>query len=492
MYADRLRIQNFKGFEDAEIDLNFPRNDHGGASFKNINLILGNNAGGKSSLLSAVALSVLGPVLRESGYVPYYLVRRPDSGTAELSLVGQVHGIDNNEKGGVDLPTELEQHLIIQRSRSGGHLDRMASASSSDAVENLLFDDHSPAFFIVGYGATRRVEGGDYVESSNRKSRGPRYGRVAGLFEDHLPLRPLAAWYRKLPKRRNKEVMALFEHLFPPSIHFTGDTDDEGEYLFEIDLTLVPFRALSDGYKAFIGWTSDLIGHLVDVCPKDMALREVPGIVLVDEIDLHLHPDWQRRVVNQLSTTFPALQFIMSTHSPLIAGSVYKENIFVTLKAVDGSTRISRLEESTYGRSVEQLLLSSYFNLDTTRPDTFEQKTKVLHAQTADGNAQAALEFLRQMSQTTEDAKELTKHFEKLEKDREKWSDSFEHRNDNRKRVFRATLDWFRAFTSTLQWVTASVILAIVIMSIIQDISIKAVMLNFVEWVNTLFSVPKE
>jgi len=422
MFAHSLDIYGFKCFGKAKLELIYPGGGDDTQQFDNINLILGDNGGGKSSVLRAVAIAVLAPVLLESGFVPYRLVRRPDAENSLLKLVGKPQNIDSagEQDDEAELPLSLEMLARIDR-REKGSLDRLHIESTPNTpVERLIYDDESPAFFVVGYGATRRVETGDFVESSYRRSRGLRYQRVAGLFEDHVPLRPLAAWFRKLNERRMKEVVELFNQVLPDTVRFHGDKDEDGEYLFSFEGKETPFAALSDGYKAFIGWVSDLIGHLNDVCPKHSKLTDVSGIALVDEIDLHLHPAWQRQVVQLLSSGFPRLQFIMTTHSPLIASSVHKENIFLTEKANDGTATIGKTEETTYGRSIEHLLMSSYFGLESTRPDMFQSSAQVLFERSAKGDPDAALEFLEQMSKMPDDAEELTEHFKKASAEAEK------------------------------------------------------------------------
>lgn len=122
-------------------------------------------------------------------------------------------------------------------------------------------------------------------------------------------------------------------------------------------------------------------------------------MVLVDEIDLHLHPEWQRSVVPSLAVAFPKLQFVFTSHSPLVASTVKRENVFITDSAEDGTATVQQLQENIYGRSMEQLLLSSYFGLQTTRPASFQRESEVLLRKAADGDAMAALDFLERLTQ---------------------------------------------------------------------------------------------
>ena len=178
------------------------------------------------------------------------------------------------------------------------------------------------------------MEIADFSPSSEDKRRARRYQRVASLFEDHVALRPLQSWFPRLTEDRKVEVIHLLARALPENVSFQGDMEGE-DYVFAFNGVPTPFPALSDGYKAFIGWLSDLVGHMTSVS-EGRSLRDLTGIVLVDEIDLHLHPSWQRDVVARLSRAFPLLQFVFTSHSPLVASSVQSKNVVVTGSDADG------------------------------------------------------------------------------------------------------------------------------------------------------------
>jgi hypothetical protein len=406
LYAKSLHIYGFKCFGKAELALQYPGRKTGSVSeTENINLILGDNGGGKSSVLRALAIAVLASALLESGFVPYRLVRRPKPGSEPVThALLKVAAVPEKEelKPNFSARKNLEMLARIE-TRPSGSLDRLHLESTpASPIADVIDDDLSPAFFVAGYGATRRVETADFSSGSERRRRGLRYQRIAGLFEDHVALRPLQNWLPKLRSKNPKlhdEAIAKIDGILPDSIRFRGAFDEkEEQYLFEFEGAPMPFSSLSDGYKAFVGWVGDLVGHLTDVAGVQKKIDEVKGIVLVDEIDLHLHPAWQRTVVPTLEKAFPSLQFVLTSHSPLIASSVRKENVFVTDTAEDGTSTIKQLEEKVYGRSAEDLLLSSYFGLQTTRPDAFVDESKVLFNRAAEGDSAAALTFLEKLA----------------------------------------------------------------------------------------------
>ena len=409
MYAKSLHIYDFKCYGKAVLHLQYPgRTGKGVPALKNVNLILGDNGGGKSSVLRALAIAALAPALMDSGFVPYRLVRRAKVTQAQVKeclLKIQAVSTGNEHFPTSSKSRKLELLARLEPRGTKGSQDRLHLDSTPDSpIAKLLEDDYSPAFFVVGYGATRRVETSDYSASSARRSRGLRYQRIAGLFVDQVALRPLQAWLGKLQHRhpqRFDEVIKLLNQVLPANIRFSGERDEEDDqYLFLFDGILTPFTSLSDGYKAFVGWVSDLLGHLCDVVPEDKAIDDIPGIVLVDEIDLHLHPEWQRSVVPSLAAAFPQLQFVFTSHSPLVASTVKRDNVFITGAADDGTATIRQLEEHVYGRSMEQLLLSSYFGMQTTRPESFQTEGEQLFRKAASGDATAALDFLARLTQT--------------------------------------------------------------------------------------------
>jgi hypothetical protein len=262
-----------------------------------------------------------------------------------------------------------------------------------------MFSDASPAFLLVGYGATRRVEATSAPDPSSRnKSRHLRYERVASLFEEHFTLRPLASWLPQWKSRnpgRFKQVVGLINKLSREGVRFTGELE-KGEYLFQVRKTKVPFSALSDGYKAFIGWVGDLLYHVCMGCPPGKKLVDNCGVVLVDEIDLHIHPEWQQTIIPTLAQTLPNLQFIFTSHSPLVVGTLERSNIVHVETDRLGRPVMRRPDEEVYGLSADQILRSEIFGLQSTRDPAFKKHLDSLTRKAAAGNRQAAMQFMRQ------------------------------------------------------------------------------------------------
>jgi hypothetical protein len=137
---------------------------------------------------------------------------------------------------------------------------------------------------------------------------------------------------------------------------------------------------------------------MVEECPENLKLTHLRGVVMVDEVDLHLHPEWQRTVITKLSTTFPHLQFIFTSHSPLVAGTLGAENIWVMEQETLGAVTARRYQESIHGRSADQILTSPYFNLDSPRAPGAEHHLRELARRARTGDVDASLSYLKSLT----------------------------------------------------------------------------------------------
>ncbi|MBQ4295913.1 MAG: AAA family ATPase [Prevotella sp.] len=114
---------------------------------------------------------------------------------------------------------------------------------------------------------------------------------------------------------------------------------------------------LSEGYKIVIAMVADLVARMAEANPGMDNPLEASGIVLVDEIDLHLHPQWQREIILQLTTVFKNIQFIVTTHSPIIVMGAANVAQVVNLNMTDNET------EDVSKSNIGAILLSELFGL---------------------------------------------------------------------------------------------------------------------------------
>lgn len=128
---------------------------------------------------------------------------------------------------------------------------------------------------------------------------------------------------------------------------------------------------LSLGYQTMTAWMVDLAARLFDCYPDSPNPIAEPAVVLIDEIDLHLHPKWQRRIMSYLSERFVNTQFIVTAHSPLIVQAAENANIVVLKREADGIV-IHQEHKDVQGWRIDQLLTSDLFDLQSARSPHYE------------------------------------------------------------------------------------------------------------------------
>ena len=426
MYLDEIHIRNLRVFADARAAFQYPGRVRGKGGrvldFPNLNLILGNNGAGKTSLLRAIALAALGPLAEK--FSPYMLVRRAggakrtkaasagDADRLQIDATFQKTWQDRGQKKPDGQLAKLESSCAVARygdeesvvPKAADDPDRAGAPRSR---WRPIFEQNSPAFLTVGYGATRRVDtdANAATPAQKMKSSPLRHQRVQSVFTEGYTLVQLGHWLPQLKSRnpgRYKQVCDRINDVLPDGIEFTGRTDRAGEYLFAQGGALVPFAALSDGCRAFLGWVADLLYHICFGCPSGVKLVDNCGMVLVDEVDLHLHPDWQRIVLPRLAKTFPRLQFIVTTHSPIVVGTLQRENLWVCEPGENGSI-LTQKEAGVQGLNSDQILLTEYFGLKSSRAPAKEKELRRIAAAAERKVPGQAAAFLRSLITPLED-----------------------------------------------------------------------------------------
>lgn len=427
MYIDCLDLTNLRTFVKNELRFVHPDSDFRsrreiGVKAKwplpkprlpNVNLLLGDNGSGKTTVLQAVALMSLGPAAREAQlplrkFVRFRDPRKPEAVEPEAVIQATLRLHDQDGAAGELMEPALAFIRKGELERLEYVKDRSGKSEASTALWEPVFESKNDAFFCVAYGATRRVDSSDSPESGRgAKPSFLRGQRLQSIFQDSFALFPLVYWLPELKSEnpgRYKQVVDLLNQLLGPGHYrFTGEMH-EREYLFERGGMGVPFRSLSDGYRAFIAWVADLLYHVCYGCPSGKRLVESAGVVLVDEIDLHLHPKWQAKVIRTVAKALPRMQFIFTSHSPLIVGSLEWMNI-ITLKTPAGTNRttVKRLQQSVHGLDVDQILLSDFFGLETTMAPAKRRQLDEITDRIRSGDKDAPLQLIRQMSTGTEE-----------------------------------------------------------------------------------------
>jgi hypothetical protein len=231
---------------------------------------------------------------------------------------------------------------------------------------------------IYGYGTSRKMNNSVLSETENEDN-------TASLFDDTVALTNAEEWLlqtffaEKLNKPKAAKTLKrikkiLISGILPDVKNFRFDTtpDFKGFVEVETDYGWIKLRELGYGYQVTLAWVVDLAKKLFERYPdSDNPLHE-PAIVLIDEIDLHLHPEWQRKIIKFLSDQFPRTQFIATTHSPLIVQSAENINLVILEKQEDHVIIKQRPDIKTFkGWTVEEILTELMGMDDKTLSDDY-------------------------------------------------------------------------------------------------------------------------
>jgi predicted ATPase len=237
-----------------------------------------------------------------------------------------------------------------------------------------------------GYGPFRRLSGGgrdaNSILSARRKS-----ARFVTLFREEAALTNAQSWLIELynmardgsviQARALEQVQAAFaDNLFPQptKLHLNAR-----EALLQIgDKAPLHFQDLSDGYRSMLALAIDLLQWLIAAFPDEKEPMKCPGVVLIDELDAHTHPTWQRQMGDWLRQKFPRIQFIVATHSPFLAQVADRssDNIVLEDRGVFGVCVRTDVEAVETWR-VDQIL-TELFDLPTTYNPEIEHRSEPL------------------------------------------------------------------------------------------------------------------
>jgi hypothetical protein len=144
---------------------------------------------------------------------------------------------------------------------------------------------------------------------------------------------------------------------------------DDGE------LIRVPAKWLSDGYQSVIAWIADMVGQILIDAGDELDPAEMRGCVLIDEIDLRLHPTWQVRLIPALKKVFPRLQFIATTHSPMMLPALAADEVYLLTQDTEGSVVATPAAHSPALLTGSQLY-QDFFGISKLYPNDLGDKTQ--------------------------------------------------------------------------------------------------------------------
>ncbi len=358
MFLLSIELKNVRSYrnlrlsfrDDNQIDKNAPHK---------WTYVLGENGTGKSTLLRAIALVTAGSeALRE-------LVDRPEDwihmGSDHCTIRAEL-STAKNELRRVELNIHRGDGFsdLLERNREGlNQLD--------DALEHTLRN-----YPVIGYGVNRRSANSskgfsnakDMTSFSN-----PRAQRVATLFNNEARLTPVEQWAMDLEYRRGDEGLKVIRDAFNqliPHVKFDGIDRENRRLMFKTQDGVVPYQWLSDGYQTIVGWIGDLLFRITETFSNYKDPFKARGVLMLDEIELHLHPLWQRQLADFLSRRLPNFQIIATTHAPLTAHQAGPGELFIVKRNKNTSApTVTHYEGEPRRLMLHQLLQTPAFGLET-------------------------------------------------------------------------------------------------------------------------------
>ena len=238
---------------------------------------------------------------------------------------------------------------------------------------------HSLDMPIFAYGADRRMGSSNLEKSELLDPLASLFSGSTELYDAEerlLQLDYLAVKKEERHKDRLEQVKQILSAILPDisgkdDIKILGPKsgvpDEESGVKFHTPYGWVPLTGLSLGYQTTLAWTVDLAWRLYDQFPESSNPLAEPAIVLIDEIDLHLHPRWQRRIMGDLTKNFPRIQFIATAHSPLMVQAAADANLAV-LQEQDGQVVIQNQPKFIESWRVDQILTSELYGVSARSP----------------------------------------------------------------------------------------------------------------------------
>ena len=374
MWVEELTLENIRCFESQAIRFGTPN-----GSYCRWVTFLSENGGGKSTALQSLALLLAGP---EGAQL---LLPRPLGWLRDEEKVGKIsvriHQDQNdpNKHGTVKIKRSFGYSYSITGSQplTVNHRPYSDAAIVPSGQKTLTwlrenaFATKGKGWFAVGYGAFRRLTRSSQILVPSLEHQA-RYTNFTTQFDESKPLSAFEQWLVYLDYRIAKENdeasrkqkdlgVEAINRVLPQGATFDSVRSD-GNILFSIHGQKVPTIALSDGYRSVLAFVGDLVWRLLLAFPESDTPLEEHGVVLIDELDIHLHPTWQRDIAGLLRGLFPHLQFIVASHSPLIAAGAGEDALTLRFILEDKITAV----ETVYNlaaMNVDRILMSEAFGL---------------------------------------------------------------------------------------------------------------------------------
>ncbi len=387
MYIGKVVLTNIRGFANLEFDLARPDGSYAGWT-----VFTGDNGSGKSTLLKAIAVGLAGKdsarALQPS-FKGWIREAADVGGSIQLEIVrcGEDDFLAASGRA-PSLSKSFPAKLIL---KNGGRETTLLSVIPAEKQKNstpdrTIWANDAKGWFSCGYGPFRRVFGAS--PEAARQMVAPSTERFVTMFQEAASLAEVDQWLRSLnhkalenkaPEQAQLKLLLqlLRDELMPNQI-VVDRVDSDGLWLKDRNGVQLSWEEMSDGYRAALALLTDILRHLINAYGTEGLTESVDGklrikrsgIVLIDEVDAHLHPEWQREIGFWLKRHFPNIQFLVTTHSPIICQAADPNGLFVLPEP--GSDAPPRaLAEREYNKVIasrpDTILLTPAFGLQNTR-----------------------------------------------------------------------------------------------------------------------------
>jgi predicted ATP-binding protein involved in virulence len=425
MRISKLELKNYRGFADLRVD--FP--EQGSAVF------IGWNGAGKSSVLEGIKVMLF--------WLSERVVSEAKAPTDEFSDFD----VKNGESACVLLAgikpsgskaIELKISYNLSEEKTNYQADSKSSSwlVKEDDQAQMISNRSLPVFAY--YAVDRRVGKFSLEEAELKRYTIPQQKAYEGAWGGKLQFDHFIRWFVEEENKENREKIRLkdfeyknpalntirgawqsffatigesqYENLRVEEREFNQFTSAPSSLVVTKDGQDLNLQQLSDGERLSLSMVADIAHRLILANPALANPLQGNGIVLIDEIELHLHPAWQRRIVPALEQTFPNIQFIMTTHSPQVLSRVPREHVFILeqFKLIDQKPHTEGRDSNT--------LLEDVFNVSE-RPESDQSAFRQLYLVMDDPERQEEAKALLQemMEKYGEDDPEIQRasmHFE--------------------------------------------------------------------------------
>ena len=368
MRIKKIELKNYRCFEDLEIDFD-----------DNLTVIVGNNGAGKTAILEALAIS-LGTFFDGLDGIPDISISKSD---ARLIAYDMGDGLDVQGQYPVEIESmgQFDGKVLSWKRTLDGEKGRTTRRGSAGFIKlaktyqkRLREGDKELVLPVLAYYGTGRLwdthrKKTEDVFKTNTKTNG-----YIDCLNGTANVKLMMDWFRKKTiQMAGKDGTALNSYITLPVVYramaecferstgykeihlqYNLDTNEIDCYYTDGEERMrIPLSQMSDGYKGTISLVADIAYRMAVLNPQKgtAAITETDGVVLIDEIDLHLHPAWQHHVLADLQEIFPKVQFIVTTHAPAVISSARSDNL---VKLSD--FQVSRVHEEIHGNDINSLL----------------------------------------------------------------------------------------------------------------------------------------